>query len=229
MKAMILAAGLGTRLRPITEKIPKALVPYRNKPLLLWCIEKIATINPSVLVVNVHHLASQIYDFFSKNKFPFEVVISDETDLLLDTGGGVFKARQNLEDSTFLVHNVDIISDINLSELVDFHCKNESVLTLACQKRKGDKLLYFDKETLQLCKWKNEKTGEEKIINFSENLVAMGYSGIFVAEPIIFKYMHEGVYSIIETFLEVAKYHKVICFDHSNTFWKDMGKPESFE
>lgn len=229
MKAMIFAAGLGTRLKPMTDNLPKALVIYKSKPLLQYIIEKIAALGINDIVVNVHHFGVLIQDFLAQNKnFGLNILLSDERDLLLDTGGGLFKAQNFLANDNFIVHNVDIMSELNLNSLIEHHINSDSLATLAVQNRKTDKRLYFDNETKSLTKWKNEITGQEKIAQNAEKLTGFAYSGIFVAEPKIFQFMHSGVYSIIDTFLKAAQTEKITYFDHSGTFWRDMGKPESF-
>lgn len=229
MKAMIFAAGLGTRLQPITNNIPKALVPYKNKPLLQITIEKLIDAGINEIIINVHHFSNQIIDFLYKNNnFNAKIIISDETNQLLDTGGGLFNAKDFLNNSNFLVHNVDIISDLNLNELIEHHYNSQSIATLAVQDRHSDKKLYFDTQSNCLCFWRNEHTGQEKKARKCTKTQGFAYSGIFVANSNIFNFMQEGVYSIIDTFLLVAQNNKISYFDHSNTFWRDMGKPASF-
>lgn len=227
MKAMIFAAGLGTRLRPLTNNLPKALVPYKGKPLLQVVIEKLKSFGFDTLIINVHHFADKIIDFLEKNNyFDTEIIISDERRKLLDTGGGLYFARKYF-DEDFLIHNVDIISDIDLKKLAEYHKKNTFLATLAVQNRASNKKLYFDSEN-NLCKWKNEITAEEKIARNCQISRGFAFSGIHFVSPRIFEYMSNGVYSIIETYLKAAVNENIKCFDHSDDFWRDMGKPESF-
>lgn len=229
MKAMIFAAGLGTRLQPITNNIPKALVPYKNRPLLQITIEKLINAGIDDIVINVHHFSNLIIDFLAKNNnFNAKIKISDETSQLLDTGGGLYNAKSLLDSHLFLVHNVDIISDLNINELINQHNQSKSIITLAVQDRPSDKKLYFDTQNNCLSFWRNENSGQEKKSRNCNNTKGYAYSGIFVANYEIFNFMQEGVYSIIDTFLKVAKNKEVTFFDHSNTFWRDMGKPSSF-
>ncbi len=227
MKAMIFAAGLGTRLRPLTNNLPKALVPYKGKPLLQIVIENLKIYGFDTLIINVHHFADKIIEFLEKNDyFNTKIIISDERNKLMDTGGGLYFARKYFDDD-FLIHNVDIISDINLKKLADFHKKYSPLATLAVQDRESNKKLYFDTRN-NLCKWKNEVTGEEKIARNCDKSVGFAFSGIHFVSPRIFKYMSEGVYSIIDTYLKAAENEEIKYFDHTGDSWRDMGKPESF-
>jgi NDP-sugar pyrophosphorylase family protein len=228
MKAMIFAAGLGTRLRPLTNNKPKALVEYKGKTLLEICIRKIINSGFDEIIINVHHFAGQIIKFLEKNNyFDTKIHISDETKQLLETGGGLFFAKHFFDNEPFLVHNVDIISSIDIEKLYSYHIENQAIATLATQKRQASRRLYFDKNSI-LCKWKNEKTGEEKIARTCEYSQPKAFSGIHVISPKIFEYMHTGKYSIIDTYLQVAQSEKIIAFDHTGDNWKDMGRPENF-
>ncbi len=227
MKAMIFAAGLGTRLYPITKTLPKALAPYRNKPLLQHVIEKITQAGFDEIVINVHHFSQKVIDFLSENdNFGTKIIISDETDQLLETGGGLHKAAKYLQDAPFLVHNVDIISDINLVDFYQSHQRNNALATLAVQNRFSNKKLYFN-EQKELCKWKNEQNGEEKIVKNCISATGFAFSGIHVISPKIFDYMSHGIYSIIDTYLYAAQKEKITYYDHSGQKWADMGRPEN--
>lgn len=162
MKAMIFAAGLGSRLKPLTDTMPKALVPVAGRPMLEHVILKLKASGFTEIVINIHHFGEQIIDFLkANNDFGLTLHISDERDLLLDTGGGIRKARRFFEnsDEPFLVHNVDILSDMNLKELYDFHLRNGSVATLLASRRKTSRYLLFDAEQ-RLCGWINKDTGQ---------------------------------------------------------------------
>ncbi len=228
MKAMIFAAGLGTRLRPLTNNKPKALVEYKGKTLLQIAIEKLKVQGFDDIIINIHHFAPKIKKFLLENNyFNTKITISDETEQLLETGGGLFFAAKYFDNKPFLVHNVDIISSINLQKLYSEHLKNKAIATLAVQQRESSRRLYFD-DKKYLCKWKNELSGEEKISRLSEHLYPYAFSGIQIIEPKIFTFMHKGKYSIIDTLLLAAKTEKISFFDHSGDEWKDMGKPENF-
>ena len=147
MKAMIFAAGLGSRLKPLTDTMPKALVPIAGRPMLEHVILKLKASGFTEIVINIHHFGEQILDFLKENdNFGLTIHISDERDQLLDTGGGVKKARTFFENSNepFLVHNVDILSDIDLKELYDYHLQNGGVATLLASQRKTSRYLLFD-------------------------------------------------------------------------------------
>ncbi len=229
MKAMIFAAGLGTRLRPLTNDLPKALVPYKGKPLLQIVIEKLSKQGVTDFVINVHYFAEKIIRFLNKNEnFGQNIEISHEKDSLLETGGGLFYAKKYFSYEDFIIHNVDILSDIDIAKFYDYHKNNNSIVTLAVQKRDSSKMLYFNEQDKCLCKWKNEKTLEEKISRQCNNALPFAFSGIHVVNTKIFDFMNSGAYSIIETYLKAAKTEKITFFDHSNTFWRDMGRPENF-
>ncbi len=144
MKAMIFAAGLGTRLRPLTNDIPKALVPYKGKPLLQLTIENISSYGFDEIIVNIHHFAPKVVDFLERNDFfGKNIIISDEAELLRDTGGGLFYAKDYFKNEPFFSHNVDILGSFNLKKLYDNHRKNNSITTLAVQNRESSRRLLF--------------------------------------------------------------------------------------
>ena len=155
MKAMILAAGLGTRLKPLTDKIPKALLMINDKPLLFYIINKLKQAGVNEIILNVHHHAEQIIDFLKENNhFNISVEISNEEDLL-DTGGGLKKAGYFFDDGNpFLLHNVDVISSIDLTEMINHHNNQRNLVTLAVKRRKTSRYLLFDSNE-QLVGWKS--------------------------------------------------------------------------
>ncbi|MDD3541727.1 MAG: sugar phosphate nucleotidyltransferase, partial [Petrimonas sp.] len=163
MKAMIFAAGLGTRLKPLTDTMPKALVPVAGKPLLWHTIQKLKAAGFDEIIINVHHFAGQIRQYIQdNNRFGIRIEFSDETQALLDTGGGIKKASWFFDDEKpFLIHNVDILSDIDLQNLYHFHTNSNSVATLVVSERKTSRYLLFDKNN-HLAGWINEKSGETK-------------------------------------------------------------------
>lgn len=222
---MILAAGLGTRLRPLTADKPKALVAINGKPLLEWIIRKLAYYGFKDIIINVHHFASQIIEFVAKNNsFNVNIQISDERGKLLDTGGGLKNAAWFLDDGKpFLLHNVDIISDIDLSGLYKAHINNDGVATLAVSKRPTNRVLVFNKNGV-FCGWRNKQTGEEQLVIDCTDELLYGFSGIHVLEPDIFRYMdEEPAFSIIKTYLDVIRYKPVYAYEHDHSFWFDTG------
>ena len=164
MKAMIFAAGLGSRLKPLTDTMPKAMVPIAGRPMLEHVILKLKAAGFTEIVINIHHFGDQILDFLKANgNFGLTIHISDERELLLDTGGGVRKARPFFEnsDEPFLIHNVDILSDVNLKELYDYHLQSGAVATLLASRRKTSRYLLFDMDK-RLCGWINKDTEQVK-------------------------------------------------------------------
>ncbi|MGD8781567.1 MAG: nucleotidyltransferase family protein [Ignavibacteria bacterium] len=234
MKAMILAAGLGTRLKPITDNIPKALVKLNNKPLLDIIIEKLKASGFNDIIINVHHFADKIIDYIELNEnFGIDITISDERDCLLDTGGGIKKASWFFDDGKpFLVHNVDIISKIDLNELYKYNIETNAAITLAVNKRESDRYLLFDKSN-ELTAWENKITGERKDVKKrntengepkSERFY--GYCGIKIMHPKVFKYFpKEKIFSIIDFYLKTASLELVNCFKN-NSEWIDVGTKE---
>ncbi|MCX6168877.1 MAG: nucleotidyltransferase family protein [Ignavibacteriales bacterium] len=232
MKALILAAGLGTRLQPLTDKIPKALVEINGITLLEITIKRLITAGFKRIIINVHHFADQIINFIEeKNKFGIEIEISDERELLLDTGGGLKEASWFFGNGKpFLIHNVDILTDIDLSDLYNDHLSSNSIVTLAVQKRKSSRYFLFDEEKY-LCGWENVKTNERKMSRESNGeLTQLAFSGIHIADPSMFKLMpSEKVFSIVDFYLSIASQNRISYFDHSNSLFIDLGKKENLE
>ena len=227
MKAMLLAAGLGTRLQPFTLKHPKALALVNGKTVLERNIQYLKSFGVTTIVINVHHFAQQIIDFLKENKnFGVEIFISDETEMVLETGGGILFAKKFLEgEEDFLVMNVDILTDLNLTSLLSFHKEKKALASLAISQRKSSRQLLFNAEK-QLCAWKNFDSGEEKISRNENDLFPFSFSGIQVLSPNIFSMItQEGKFSIIDTYLELAKENAVLGFEHS-AILKDIGSIE---
>lgn len=225
MKAMIFAAGLGTRLRPLTENIPKALVRIHGRTMMDRVLEKLKSSGFDEVIINLNHHAGLIREYLSENKnFGLSISISDESDLLLDTGGGLKKARAFFNDGNpFLVHNIDILSNIDLRELYQFHLQYNPTATLALQSRKTDRVLLFDKD-FNLAGWKNKATGKIKLPVPKEVVVEMGFCGIHVISPEIFSHMkRDGVFSIIDTYMDLIPYRSIKGFDVKDVYWADIG------
>lgn len=235
MKAMIFAAGLGTRLRPLTNDLPKALIKIKDVTLLELTIKKLNYYGFNEIIINIHHWADKIIDFLQVNKnFGLNIVISDESDLLLDTGGGLKKTAWFFNDNQpFLIHNVDIISDINLKELYQNHLKSSALVTLAVSKRQTSRYFLFDKEN-NLAGWQNLKTNEEKISTKNKEtknqLTPLAFSGIQVINPQVFSFMpEEKIFSITDFYLTLAENHQIKYFDHTGSNWLDVGKLENIK
>ena len=228
MKAFILAAGLGTRLQQYTLERPKALVELGGITLLERAIRKVSELEVSEIIVNVHHFGNKIVDFLrQKQNFGLPVSISDESDYLRDTGGAILKA-QNLLNSgePFLLYNVDVLSSLNLADLLDYHHKMNGIATLAVRSRETDRYLVFNPE-MRLSGWRNIKTGEEKLSGEENNLKNFAFSGIQIIEPRIFPLITEtGSFSIIQMYLRLARDHEIYGYQDKSDLWMDLGKPD---
>ena len=226
---MIFAAGLGTRLKPLTDSIPKALIPIGGKPLLEHVILKLKVAGFNEIIVNVHHFPDQIIDFLSsKNNFDIHIEVSDERDLLLDTGGGVRKTSWFFDDGKpFLVHNVDILSNLDLKELYNNHLSTGSLATLVVSKRDTVRYLLF-KENNRLCGWINEKTGETKPVTFSDisGFNKLAFAGIQMLSPDIFKLMEdcEPKFPIMDFYLSNVEEQTIKGFIPFDFHMLDVGK-----
>ena len=232
MKAMILAAGLGTRLRPLTNDRPKAMVEVNGMPLLEIAIRRLRYFGYQEIIINVHHFAEQIIDFLGqKDNFGLRIEISDEREQLLNTGGGLKKAAWFFDDEQpFLLCNTDVLSDINLRHFHDFHEQSGGLATLAIRQRPTSRYLVFDDSPL-LHGWTNIKSGELRIRRSGkEHLQMWAFSGIHMIDPGLLKQMpEEKAFSIIELYLQACKESKIFGYDHSADEWLDVGKPETLE
>lgn len=229
MKAMIFSAGLGTRFKPWTDKHPKALAPVNGKSLLQRNIEYFQQFNITEVVVNVHHFADQVIAAIETNKgWGSKVTISDETDAVLETGGGLLKARTYLEgDEPFVTINADILTDLDLNQLLAFHRKEDALISFGITGRKTSRYFLFD-DYNRLCGWTNTSTGERRISIDTPFLKEMAYSCVVVFEPRVFGLIRQtGKFSLVDTYLDLAKDHRIMGFDHSGDKLVDVGKPES--
>ena len=228
MKAMIFAAGLGTRLKPFTENHPKALAVVNGKPLLQRNIEYLKSFGIEEIVINVHHFADQIIEFLEENNyFGIEIIISDETDQVLETGGGLVKAKDNFTED-FLVMNVDILTDLNLAEFIKAHQENKAIVSLAVSDRDSSRKLFFNEQN-ELKGWRNLKTEEEiKAVDSLDNCKDLAFSGIHVISPVLFdKITEKGKFSIMKVYMDLMQTESIIGFDHSGGILIDVGRPES--
>lgn len=229
MKAMILAAGLGTRLQPITNSVPKALVMIDGKPLLQHALEHVMHHGMRDVVVNVHHFAGQIIDFLQANDdFGLQIAISYESDQLLETGGGVKNAAWFFNDGEpFLVRNVDVLSDLDLKKMALFHAKEKPLATLAVRDRETSRYFLFD-EANTLCGWENRKTGEQKTSRDVDKNHPLAFSGIQILQPEVFPLMTEsGKFSMTDVYIRLATDHVIKGYMDDGIVWKDIGKIES--
>lgn len=232
MKAMIFAAGLGTRLRPLTDTMPKALVPVNGEPMLKMVIDRLKAAGYDDIVINVHHFASQIRDYVAANNgFGVRISFSDESDLLRDTGGGIKYAEPLLgNDEPFLVHNVDIDSNLDFGWFRKQH-RDDDAATLLVSRRETSRYLLFDDE-LKLVGWQNVVTGEIRSPygRIDPDLCTpLAFSGIHYASPAVFPLMRDfpDVFGIIDFYLSICKTHTVRAAVPENLKVKDLGKMQA--
>lgn len=233
MKAMILAAGLGTRLRPLTDDRPKALVEVAGHTLLEITLRRLASFGIREVIVNVHHFADMVVDYLKKHdNFGMRVEISREDDVLLDTGGGLKQAAWFfLEDrqppEPFLLHNVDVFSTIDFGRMLRFHRANNALATLAVRQRETSRHLLFD-DLGRLC---GRQTGMNapEMVRPAQQPTALAFSGVHTISPELLSLITEqGVFSIVTTYLRLAaEGHKILAFRADQYYWRDMGKPEN--
>jgi len=229
MKAIILAAGLGSRLNEITKDKPKALVDVNKVTMLERVIVNLKNQGVNRFLINIHYLGQEIIDFLAKNNnFGVSIIISDERNRILDTGGAILKARDFIAGSeSVIVHNVDIISDININEIFDYHDKNNSLATLCIRKRKSDRGLLFN-SNMQLVGWANTKKNKYKWVNNSINdYNIFAFSGIYMITPEFVELINQrGKFSIIETWLKLAKNNIISGYIDTSPMWHDLGTVE---
>jgi NDP-sugar pyrophosphorylase family protein len=229
-RAMILAAGLGTRFKPWTDKHPKALAPVNGKSLLQRNIEYLQQYGIREVVVNVHHFADQIKEALRAAKgWGSEIFISDETAAVLETGGGLKKARPWLENAPFVLMNVDILTDMDLGAMIDDHFAHRPLATLAVTNRSTSRYFLFD-ERNELCGWRNVQTGQERLSRPADPLIQKAFSGIHVLDTSIFDRMRlDGKFSTVDLYLDLAATQTIRGYDHSDSKLIDVGKPSSAE
>ncbi len=229
-QAFILAAGLGTRLKPLTNSLPKALVEVNGISLLEHNINKLINFGCKHIVINVHHFPEKILEHITKKHYHADIFISDETNQLLDTGGALLKAKDKFDFSKdILIHNVDILSKIDFNDFYNHHKSKNNLATLAVSKRETSRYLLFDKNYL-LCGWENTKTNEKIISNERENLSPFGFSGIqFINPELINLIKNNGIFPIIPEYLKLSTYYPIYSYVHSKDIWVDVGRIESIE
>lgn len=230
VKALLFAAGLGTRLQEYTQNKPKALVELAGKPLLQHAVEYLKNFGITDITINVFHFAEQIIDFVEKNQsFGIDIHISDERGQLLDTGGGLKKASPFLKgDGPVLIYNVDVISHLDINELLRYHRQQQALATLAVRPRNTSRYLMFD-DRLQLAGWKNFLTGETRVsrVEAFETARPLAFTGIHMVEPeLLDLIVEEGKFPIIDLYLRLAKNYAIKGFIDSSDLWMDLGKPD---
>jgi MurNAc alpha-1-phosphate uridylyltransferase len=230
MKAIIFAAGMGKRLGKITETIPKALVDINGKTALQHAVEKCTAHGFDDIIINVHHFADMVEDEAQKLKnIGYNISLSDERDGLLETGGGLFKARGFFDNKPFLIYNVDIISDLDLTAMYRYHLMKKGLATLAVRHRPGNRFYLIDKEGI-IRGWRNNATSDQVLTtNSSDGLSEIAFSSMHIVEPEIFKYMDAGVYTMTTLYLKLAADHKIFTFLDDSGYWGDIGTPESLD
>ena len=234
MNAFIFAAGLGTRLKPLTDTMPKALVPVAGKPLLAHVVEKLKKAGCQKIVINIHHFGDMIIDYVkSQNNFGIDIVFSDERQMLLETGGAIKHAVDLLGNEPFLIHNVDILSNVDIQALWDEHLNSGSAATLLVSKRSSSRALLFNEEG-NLTAWTNKTTGEVKTPYESVDIASLeelAFSGIHVFSPSLFKYFgnYPEKFSIIDFYLNTCKEEKIKAFTQEGLQLLDVGKLDSLE
>lgn len=228
-RAIIFSAGLGTRFKPWTDTHPKALAVVNDKSLLQRNIEYLQQYGITDVVVNIHHFPQQIIEAIDKNKsWGSNVLISDESDVVLETGGGLLKAKHLLDgDKPFISLNVDILTNLDLHKLMAYHQQHKPLVTFGITNRKSSRVLLFDDDN-RLCGWKNLQTGQTKISIDKPNLKEMAYSCVVIYEPQIFSLIkQQGKFSIMDSYLDLAAEHIILGYDHSGDNLVDVGKLES--
>lgn len=227
--AMIFAAGLGTRLKPWTDRHPKALAVVNGKPLLQRNIEYLRGFGIDRLVINVHHFADQVIAFLEgNNHFGCHITISHEKDEPLETGGGLKFAGPHLRDAqNFFVVNADILTNLNLYAMAAFHRELQPIATIAVSDRDSSRSFLFDAGD-HLCGWRNNKSGEERISVPHPDAVARAFSGVHLIHRSLFDQLTEkGKFSMVDVYLRLCKDHSIMGYDHSGDILVDVGKPES--
>ena len=234
MKAMILAAGLGTRLRPLTNDRPKALVEVGGHTLLEITLSRLRKFGVREVIINVHHFADMVVEYLrKKDHFGMRIELSRE-EVLLDTGGGLKKAawffleNPSHLDQPFFLHNVDVISTIDLGRMLQFHAEHQALATLAVQDRATSRYLLFDRQ-LQLCGRRSGRDQTPELVRPSAKVQTLAFSGIHIILPRIFAMMtEEGIFSIIPSYLRLAAQgERILAFRTDEYYWRDLGRPEN--
>ncbi len=227
---MVFAAGKGTRLHPITQSTPKALVQVGGVPLLEIALRRLKIAGVTEVVINVHHLVEQVMEYVDTLDLGLSILISDERKKLLDTGGGLKKAAPLLKGSPFFLINADVLTNLDLGALYETHLRSPSLATLAVRNRESSRYLLFD-ESAQLVGWRNSKTKEERWSRKPNSPpLQLAFSGIQVIDPKLFEFFPDKeIFSTIELFLQAAKSQPVYAYRHDADFWLDVGRVPDLE
>ncbi len=232
MKAMILAAGLGTRLRPLTNDRPKALVEIAGRTLLEITLARLRRFGIREVIVNLHHFADKVADYLkAKDNFGMRIEVSRE-EILLDTGGGLKKAAwfflEEKSDEPFVLHNVDVISSMDIEKMVQTHKSHQALATLAVQDRPTSRYLLFDEHAM-LCGRRTDTQQTAEIVRPSHSVTPLAFAGIHIISPRLLPLLtEEGVFPIIPSYLRLAgKGEKILAYRADNDYWRDLGKAEN--
>lgn len=227
---MIMSAGLGTRLGVITKSVPKVLVDIGGKTLLQHAVEFCCKHGFDDIIVNVHYKADMVEDEIRRlTGMGFRISVSDERDLLLENGGGLYKAKDFFDENPFLVYNADIVTDLDLTSLLRYHLEKNALATLAVRHRPGSRFLLIDKDGV-LRGWRNVDTGEEILKTGPQmELIEIGFSSVQIIDPGIFRYMKEGIYTVVDLYLELAATGKIFTLRKDDGYWFNVGTPEELE
>lgn len=234
MKAMIFAAGLGTRLKPLTDNCPKALIPVGGKPMLQIVIEQLKRYGFNEVIINIHYLGGHIRQFLEHHhSFDIRIEISDETDEILETGGGLWKARHFFDDGKpFLLCNADVFTNIRLDKFYQSHLQNNAIATLAVRNRRSSRYLLFNDEDV-LCGWQNNKTNEQIIPRLSaekNSLHTFAFSGYHIISPEIFKHKdRSGKFSMTDWYMAICGSEDIKAYHHDDDVWVDIGSEQQLQ
>mgnify|MGYP001277156405 FL=1 len=229
MQAMILAAGLGTRLKPLTDDTPKALINVYGRTLLEIAIRNLIEYGFNKIIINVHHHADKIKQFIEANTFAADIFISDETELLLDTGGGIKNALHFFDNLPVLIHNVDIISNLDLNEFYNYHLSDDSLASLVVSKRVSSRYLLFNEDNI-LCGWEDIKKNERVIVRDEPDYKQLAFNGIHIINPeLIKKFPEDKVFSVIKAYLMAARTEEINAYLCNDIKWIDVGKIDSLQ
>ncbi len=228
MNALIFAAGLGSRLKDLTKEIPKALVEVNGKPMLWHAIQKLTTVGVRRIVVNVHHHAQKVEEYIGELQFDgVEIVVSNEEDELLETGGGLLKAAPLfIKDEPIILYNADVVTGVDLQDMIDYHTNHEGIATLMVKHRMTSRYFLFD-DQMCLSGWENVKTREQIVTRPSQHMSSYAFSGIHVVNPEILSMLGEvRKFSIVQGYLEISSQKNVYGWKDWDEYWFDVGTPE---
>ncbi len=228
MNALIFAAGMGTRLKEVTKDKPKALVEVNGKPMLWHAIQKLTSAGVQKIVVNVHHHAQKIEEYLSQLQFEgVEIIVSNEEDELLETGGGLLKAAPLFnKDEPIILYNADVVTGINLRDMIEYHTKHGGIATLMVKQRETSRYFLFD-EQMRLSGWENVKTREQIVTRPSQHMSSYAFSGIHIVNPELLTMMGEvRKFSIVQGYLEISEEKQIFGWKDWSEYWFDIGTPE---